>query len=173
MKDINLAGNSKEAIDFLGNTLKYDCMGCALTNHQITPPGGIIYESENFLINPDPEVPINGFLIVNVKKHLNSIIELTKNEQIELISLINLAIKALKDLGITNEVTIVQEERSRHLHVWIVPNHEWMVTKFGKGVIHLRDIFTYAQENATEEDKKEILNSIAKIKKYIDDNTNL
>lgn len=173
MKDINLAGNSKEAIDFLGNTLKYDCMGCALANHQITPPGGIIYETENFLINPDPEVPINGFLIVNVKKHLNSIIELTKNEQIELISLINLAIKALKDLGITNEVTIVQEERSRHLHVWIVPNHEWMVTKFGKGVTHLRDIFTYAQENATEEDKKEILNSIAKIKKYIDDNTNL
>ena len=36
MKDENFAGNSKTAIDFLGNKWNYECMGCAISNKQIT-----------------------------------------------------------------------------------------------------------------------------------------
>ena len=32
MNDNNFAGNSKKAIDFLGNEWTYDCMGCAIAN---------------------------------------------------------------------------------------------------------------------------------------------
>lgn len=173
IEDLNLVGNANEATDFNGNHWTFDCIGCAMAKHLVTPPGGLIYETENFYINPDPEVPINGFLIINTKRHVKSITEFTKEERIEFIELTNIAVKALKDLGITDEVTLVREERSFHFHLWIFPTHEWMTLKFGKGITHLRDISHYAKENATEEDKKEILNSVDKIREYINRNIDL
>lgn len=173
MDDINLVGNANTATDFMGNNWKFDCIGCRMGTHELTPPGGLIYETENFYINPDPEVPINGFLIVNTKKHLKSITEFTKEERIELIELTNIAIKALKDLGITEEVTIVREERSFHFHLWIFPTHDWMTQKFGKGITYIRDICHYARENATGDDKKEILNTVEKVREYINHNIDL
>ena len=44
MQDENFAGNSKTAIDFLGNKVNYDCMGCAITQKKIKIPGGSIYD---------------------------------------------------------------------------------------------------------------------------------
>jgi len=34
MKDINLVGNAHKAIDFLGNSWRFDCIGCAMGNHK-------------------------------------------------------------------------------------------------------------------------------------------
>ena len=95
--------------------------------------------------------------------------ELDKDGRYEFIDIIAHAEKALKELNITKEVTIVQEERSKHLHVWIFPNYDWMTQKFGKGIKYLRDISEYAQKNVTDEDIKEILEDIEKVKKYFDD----
>ena len=41
-----------------------------------------------------------------------------------------------------------------------------MVRQFGKGIRYLRDICEYAQKNANQNDRREILNVIEKIKKY-------
>jgi len=76
-------------------------------------------------------------------------------------------------LGITDEVTIIREERSFHFHLWIFPTHDWMIKKFGKGITYIRDICSYARDNATIEDKKEILNTIEKIQEYIKQNIDL
>lgn len=35
MNDNNFAGNSRYAIDFLGNEWKYECMGCAISSGEI------------------------------------------------------------------------------------------------------------------------------------------
>lgn len=165
----NLIGNSKQMTDFLGNTYAYNCLGCEIGNKNIIPPGGVIYEDDIFLLASDPEVPLNGFLIVNVKKHINSISELNINEQHRMIELISKSITILKKLNICQEVTIIQEERSKHLHIWIFPNQEWMVHRFGKGVSFVRDICKYAQETVTIDKTKEILETIEKIKKYFND----
>ena len=100
MNGINFAGNSRSAIDFLGNKWNYDCMGCAISRGDIKIPGGIIYEGKHTLLGADPEIPISRFLIVNTKRHVNSFSELNK------------------------------EERSKHLHIWIFPTHSWMIEKF-------------------------------------------
>lgn len=68
--------------------------------------------------------------------------------------LINKTIMYLKELKVVEEVTIVQEERSKHLHVWVFPYNSWMDEKFGKGVSYLRDICKYVKENVSEDDKK-------------------
>ena len=169
MKDENFAGNSKTAIDFLGNKWNYECMGCAISNKQITIPGGIIYEGKYTFLGADPEIPIPGFLIVNVKRHINSFAQLSKEERYEVADVIFYAEKALKELNITNEVTLVQEEQSKHLHIWIFPNYDWMTEKFGKGIKYLRDISEFAQKNANERKIKEVLEVIEQVKDYFKD----
>ena len=168
MKDANFAGNSKSARDFLGNEWKYECMGCAISNGSIKIPGGKIYEGEYTILGQDPEIPIPGFLIVNVKRHINSLAELTKDERSEVSSVLASATKALKELNIVNEVTVVQEERSKHLHIWIFPNYDWMTRKFGKGITYLRDISAYVQEYATKEDRNKVLEVIEMVKEYFE-----
>ena len=88
MKDENFAGNSKTAIDFLGNKWNYECMGCAISNKQITIPGGIIYEGKHTLLSSDPEIPIPGFLILTMKRHINSFSQLSKEERYEVADVI-------------------------------------------------------------------------------------
>ena len=166
MNDESFAGNSRETTDFIGNKWKYDCMGCAIRDGIIKVPGGIIYEGKYSILAADPEIPIPGFLIVNSKRHVNSFSELEDEERHEIIDIVSNAEKALKEQNITKEVTIVQEERSKHLHVWIFPNREWMNDRFGKGIKYLRDISEYAKVNANENDKKEVLDTIEKIKNY-------
>lgn len=140
-----------------------ECTGCKIANEE---SNFIIYKTENFVLLQDPEVPLKGFFIVQAKKHVNSIIDFNEEQQIELIKLINKARLALKELKICQEVTIVQEERSKHFHIWLFPNYDWMQEKFGKGVKYLRDINEYVIENATEEDKKEVLDVVENLKKY-------
>lgn len=168
MDDKNFAGNSKSAIDFLGNRWEYDCMGCAISRGDIKIPGGKIYEGKYTILGADPEVPIPGFLIVNVKKHTNSFSELSKEERNEISNVIYYAEKALKELDIVKEVTLVQEERSKHIHIWIFPNYSWMTEKFGKGVKYLRDISEYAQKNVTDDIVKDVLDVIEKVRNYFD-----
>ena len=127
---------------------------------------GIIYEGKYTILGADPEIPIPGFLIVNVKKHINSFSELNKEARIEIGNVIAYAEKALKELKIVQEVTLVQEERSKHLHIWIFPNFKWMTEKFGKGITYLREISEYAQKNSNEDSIKNVLNVVEKIKQY-------
>ena len=165
MNDIK-SDNLKTSIDFLGNKWNYTCMSCAITNKEIIVPGGNIFEGKYTILGADPEIPIKGFLVLNVKRHVNSFSELSKEERYEVIDVIAYAEKALKELNIAKEVTIVQEERSKHLHIWIFPNYDWMTEKFGKGVKYLRDISEYAQKNVSENEITEILNSVEELRKY-------
>lgn len=166
MNDNNFAGNSKTSVDFLGNVWNYDCMGCAILRGDMKIPGGIIYEGKYTILGADPEIPIPGFLIVNVKRHINSFSELNKEERIEIGNVISYAEKALKELNFVKEITLVQEERSKHFHIWIFPNYSWMTEKFGKGITYLRAISGYAQKNANKDDIKEVLYVVEKTREY-------
>lgn len=147
----------------MSDEIKKECTGCKVAKEDLEL---IIYRTENFILLQDPEVPIKGFLVIQSKNHVNSIIDFKEEEQIELIKLINKSRRALKELDICNEVTIVQEERSKHFHVWLFPNYEWMQEKFGKGIKYLRDISEYVIPNATEEEKKKVLEVVEELKKY-------
>ena len=168
MEDANFIGNARECVDFLGNKWECDCVGCAIINREIEVPGGIIYDGKNCVLAADPEIPLPGFLIITAKRHINSFSELGKSERDEIGDIIACAEKALKDLGITEQVTLVQEERSIHLHVWIFPNYPWMNEKFGRGIKYLRDISEYYQQNRSGEDIKKTLEIVDKIRGYFE-----
>ena len=147
----------------MSDIINNDCTGCLVARGEV---GASIFETEHFILNQDAEVPLKGFLIVTSKKHVNSLIDFNENEVEELSSLLYKARKALSDLNICNEFTIVQEERSKHFHIWLFPYYDWMQEKFGKGIKYLRDINEYVIENVTEEDKSETLDTIEKLKEY-------
>lgn len=156
----------KQIKDFLGNTMEFECMGCAISNDKINIPGGIIYNGKYSILGVDPEIPIPGFLVINIKRHVRSFADLEMNEIMEIGWIIKNAEKVLKDLNVTSEITLVQEERSKHLHVWIFPTHDWMIEKYGKGITYLRNISNYAQEKATEKDINETLLVAKNVKNY-------
>lgn len=170
MNDNKFTGNSKEIIDILGKKWKYNCMGCSIMDGTIMPPGGIIYNGKNVALAADPEVPIPGFLIINFKRHVRSFSELYKEERDEISDVLYYAEKAIKELNICNEFTIVQEERSKHFHIWIFPNYEWMTKKYGKGVTYLIDIMDDSRKNSNEIVINKILDVVDKVREYFKDN---
>ena len=153
--------------DFLGNEMTFDCMGCDITSGKLTVPGGIIYQGDAAILAADPEAPIPGFLVVNVKRHVRSLSELNDAERHEVVDVVASAEEALKSLGIS-EVTLVQEERSSHFHIWIFPNYDWMTERFGKGVSYLRDIIHYAKVHADDATRQETLATIDKFRTYFE-----
>lgn len=153
----------------MSEVISKKCTGCSVAKKELELIGGFIYETENFILLQDPEVPIKGFLIIQAKEHLRKLIDFNKSQQQELFELISKTRLALDELDICKEITIVQEERSKHFHFWMFPNYEWMQEKFGKGIQYLRDINEYAIENATEKDKEEVLETAKTLKKYFKD----
>lgn len=149
----------------MSDIINNKCTGCSVAKGEI---GTIIYETKNFVLNQDPEVPLKGFLIITAKKHVNSFIDFIEEEREELNRLLFEARKSLSDLNICKEVSIVQEERSQHFHIWLFPYYDWMNEKFEKGVKFLRDINDYVIKNATEKDKKEVFETIEQLKKYFE-----
>ena len=143
-----------------------DCMGCNIREGKINPFGGIIYETKNFSVAQDAEVLLDGFLIIQSKRHIRSIEELTEEENIELAKLLYKVRKAIKELGICEQMILVQEETSKHFHIWLFPEYDWIKEKFGKGIKYLRDINEWIIQNVTEKDKEKVLNTINKLKRY-------
>lgn len=156
----------KEITDYLGNNWKYDCMSCSIANGNLKLPGGLVFENNYLTIGADPEIPLNGFMVIATKRHINSISETTSQERYELIDYISRTIKALKDLEIVKEVLIVQEERSKHLHFWIFPCYEKYTSLFGRGIVGVNAIIKYVKENVNKEEIQECLKTVEKLKEY-------
>ena len=152
-----------KAIDIFGNEIFFDCMGCDIVNHKLVPPGGYVYEDDFINISADPEIPIVGFMILGIKKHVKSINELTRDERIRIIDVLNLTIEKMKSSNICEEVLIVQEEKASHFHIWILPMHSWM-EEYKKNVRNIKDIINYSKENFNDSVKKELLEAIDKLK---------
>lgn len=133
--------------DIFNNDMGEACIGCSVTNGTLIPIGGIIKETKNFIMHQDPEIPIKGFLIITTKLHLSSITQLQKSEVNELFELYYDARKALLTFEDILECTLIQEERSRHFHIWILPRYEWMNKQFKNSLSTIRPIMNYAKEN--------------------------
>ena len=146
-----------------------NCFGCSIQNGDYKVPGGFLYNGRYFNIVQDPCVPIPGFLVVNAKRHITSIAQFTPSETKEFTQIVYIARKALLEaLGIKTAY-LVQEERSCHFHLWMLPEYEWM-KKFKPGISSARRIMQRATEHmTTKRDNENLAKSIRKLKKYFKD----
>lgn len=156
--------------DILNREWNCQCIGCAIASGEVAAPGGTIAETKNFILNQDPEIPIKGFLIIASKSHIKSISQFSSEQSQELFNLVYRARIALKSIEDIKEVTIIQEERSGHLHLWLLPRYEWMNEKFANSLSTVREIMTYSKNNLkSEENIASILSTVEKIKKIINE----
>lgn len=151
-------------INVLGEEQIVECMGCDIANHKLIPPGGYVYDDGFINVSADPEIPIEGFMILGIKTHTNTLNDLTQFQRNEVMRILNKTIEIMKKVDVCEEVLVLQEERASHIHIWIMPILKWM-EKFNKSVKNIREIFEYAKQNNTQENKDKILESIEKIKK--------
>ncbi len=143
-------------IDIFGNEFEFECLGCDIANHKLIPPGGYVYDDGFINVSADPVIPIKGFMVLGIKKHIKSMNELSSNERNKIFEILNKTIEIIKKIEISQEVLIIQEERSKHFHIWIVPIHSWM-EKFQKSVFNIKEITEYAKNNFSSNDKQELL----------------
>lgn len=140
-----------------------NCLGCELIK-QPSINSGLVFETENFTISQDFELPILGMLIISSKRHINSFTEFTQTEKNECMELVSKTLKILKENSICQTYSIVQEEKS-HFHIWLLPNHSYMLKNFGNPVKNISKIFQDSLENLkTKENIDKIYNSLNLIK---------
>lgn len=155
-------------IDILGKEIEFNCLGCDIANHKMLPLGGYVYEDNFINISADPEIPIPGFMVLGINKHVKSMNELTKEERYQIMDILNLTIEKIKECKISNEVLLIQEEKASHFHIWIVPIHEWM-NKFDKNVRNIDKIIEYSKQICDDKVRDNILECIKKIKRIINE----
>lgn len=126
--------------------VKAGCLGCEIAGGERVPPGGMIFETEHFLLHQDPDVPLPGFLIIATKRHVQSILQLSRAEAVELAGLVYDARAALWQEDIL-DVTLVQEERSGHFHLWLFPRYAWMNKLFPASLSSIRAVMAYVKEH--------------------------
>ena len=146
-----------------------NCFGCSIQNGDYKVPGGFLYNGRYFNIIQDPCVPIPGFLVVNAKRHITGIAQFTLPEIKEFAGIVHIARKAMLEALELKTAYLVQEERSCHFHLWILPEYEWM-KKLKPGISSARRIMQQATEHmTTKRDQENLAKSIRKLKKYFKD----
>lgn len=151
------------SIDIFGNEIHFDCMGCDIANHKLIPPGGYVYEDNFINVSADPEIPIKGFMVLGINRHIKSLNEMSETERNDIMNILNTTIENIKKANIAKEVLLIQEERASHFHIWIVPIHDWM-NKFGKSVRNIKEIIDYSKQNFDESQRVELLQAIEDLK---------
>ena len=152
-----------KVMNILNEEMIFDCMGCDIANHKLIPPGGYVYEDDFINISADTEIPIVGFMVLGIKKHVKSINELTKEERYQIMDVLNLTIQKMKDIHLCEEVLLIQEEKAAHFHIWIVPMHYWM-KDYKKNVRNIKDIINHSKEMFNDEIKNQLLKTIELLK---------
>ena len=153
-----------KVIDILGEEKFYDCMGCDIGSHKMIPPGGYIYEDDLYTVSQDPEIPITGLMILGIKRHIKSINDLSRDERIRLIDILNATIENMKKIGLCSEVMLLEEERSSHFHMWILPILPWM-SEYDNNARNIKEIMDNSYKYFN---KEELLNTLALLKKEFD-----
>jgi diadenosine tetraphosphate (Ap4A) HIT family hydrolase len=153
--------------NYQGVNKKISCLGCDRENGKINL--GDIVKSKYFDAHQDYEIPIPGFIIISSRRHILSVDQFTKREQVDFIKFFIKIRKALRKVLKIKVVYLIQEEdTSHHFHLWILPRYSWMGKKFGQKIESVRPIMLYAKKNfATKKDLIKVNKSVIKLKKIL------
>ena len=107
--------------DFIGRDICFDCLECALKDHSVVSPGGLIYEDDLIVVHPHLLVKLKGFIVISPKRHVSFMFELTKDELYSIGEAIERIHKAFILNQISEDVTVQYVEgEGEHLEVWVV-----------------------------------------------------
>ena len=132
-------------LNYANEEIKYTgCPACAYANHEFTLPCGIAYEDEKYILSQDWVLPIKGFFILSIKKHIRRFDELTKEERNEMFDIVEKTISILRKHNICGKFDVIFEEDCGHFHIWIMPRYDWMKDLGDNITGNINNIFEYA-----------------------------
>ncbi|MBE7074871.1 MAG: HIT domain-containing protein [Clostridiales bacterium] len=148
-------------IDYANNIINVEgCYGCAYANHEFSLPCGMVYEDDMITLSQDWELPINGFMVICPKRHVEYFSELTQNEINYIFEYVHKTEVYLKEMNICQVFDIViREKKGVHLHVWISPRHKWIEEEFNGGTGYIKEYFDYAKKNLKNKENLELINN--------------
>lgn len=152
--------------DFLGKLWAYKCMGCAIANQTMQPPGGMIQRTTHFCVHQDPLIPLPGFLVIASTRHIRDMSEMGEKEYEEYARLIRTTYLAIKQATQIENLTLVQEEWSSHFHFWFFPWTDAIIHQYGNPSLNkIRGIMAdYKQKTLRPDEWAELNESIQKIR---------
>ena len=162
--------------DYANNEIEVNgCYGCAYANHEFSIPCGMIFENEYLTISQDWELPINGWIVICPKRHVERLEQLTEEERNILFNYVSLTTKHLKKLGISEYFSVEMEERENvHFHISIIPKHAWMKDVSGGWMDNVGAFIEYAKTNLkTAQNLKDIETTVKKLSNLFNENANL
>lgn len=164
---LNKNGKEVAVTNFIGEEMLFEgCKSCAIVNHAITNlPGGYLYEDDFVNVTIDPEVPILGFIVIGIRKHVSTTTQLTEEERFQIERITNKVKLALEHFGAKN-ILLFEDGFSDHYRRWIIPSEDWMF-EFGRGK-NLKQITMYAKKNMTPEQRQKCLLFADKVRRFIE-----
>lgn len=141
--------NDEIEYSFYGQIYSNGCPGCNRVEPQ---PSGLdcVYENTHCRVHQDYALPIPGMMVVETKRHVRLISDLTEGEQFDLNEATVKVRAAMLDLGI-DIASLVIEDKSSHIHLWLMPIYEWMKKETNGKTRNFQDIFDYAKTSLTTE----------------------
>lgn len=79
---------TREITDIDGNTVKFNCLSCAIAQNKVEIRGGSVIRSKYFDVHQDFEIPIPGFMILTSLRHVKAIDEFTDEESDEFMQIL-------------------------------------------------------------------------------------
>lgn len=122
MAQASTGGESGEEHDVMG------CMACEVVAGRLAAPGGVIFEDEYWMLDHAVSpVPLDGFLILKPKRHVEHIGELTEGEAAALGPLLRASYAALREVTGAEKVHVASfGEAVRHVHWYLLPRRAGM-----------------------------------------------
>ncbi len=171
----------KEVVSFEGTSHQIACIGC--TDKDSLGIEGLksVYKDELFGVYQDFETPIPGFYILETRRHIQRILDFNREEQTSYNKLVFRIRNAMNDVLGIQEVTLIQEERSSHFHLWLFPHDRWMeeikkprvenIRSLIDYAVEYRDITQYAQDNMRlSEIYEQIIQANSKMREALNSN---
>ncbi len=144
-------------------------MGCAIARQSLPVPGGFIRESGHFCVHQDPLLPLPGFVVIASRRHIRSLGEMTEVEYAEFPGLVRETHAAIKKATQIEYLTLIQEEHSRHFHLWFFPWLPEIIETYGEpSLAKIRGIMAeVSREPISPEEWRKLEKTIVRIKAYI------
>ena len=138
------------------------CPGCAYAKHEFVLPCGMAYENDRFTISQDWEFPIEGFMIVSIKRHVERIVDLSEDERKEMFDLAVKTINILRNNKIAEEFEVIfYEKDDTHLHAWVLPRKKWMIDLVKNVTCNIGKVLEYAKKNFSNDEVFEKIKNVS------------
>lgn len=140
-----------------------NCIGCDIARGKVIPPGGILFEDPYWIVNHvvgDPHPLLLGMFIVQPKRHVEHIHELTLDEIITSAPLIRNLCLAVYNVIHPQKIYVCSfGDGLKHVHFIILPRTEAMPAN---GRLVFREVVEEKKWTCTEEDAIGIVRIVKK-----------